>query len=722
MEIRRVIAFIVLSVAVLFLWKTFVVDPMERQRQAAAELKEQKKKKPTEKQPAGANPTAESPVAKPVRELGPLVVVEEGPAVAQKMVVAEPPVPPVPPVVGGEPGGNDQTDDGAEPTPVELPKHPEKTVFIGAKDTDSGFFMEVELLSQGAGVAHIRLNDDRYHSLDEPEEPLSLVNPIETSRGADKELLRTFSLRVPAIEELPGVGSLAEANWEVVSAEQDAVTFAIEVPGRLRIEKKYSLKKFDPQAQPDIPADEATDLYSAGYQLRLDVSLQNLMATPQTVQYQLTGPVGFPVEIPDTARKLRDIRLGFRKDGEISHDSLAVDTLVGTPEEKVEAWTQPFRYVGVDGQFFAALVIPGSEELTTDYVSTYQPFVVSRDPDKDRLSEVSIRLTSTEVELPAKDDKASSVTHNWGLYAGPKRQALLEPIAADKVIDFGWFSWISKGMLAILTFLHKNLWLPYGLAIVGLTIIVRGALFPLSKKQAISAARMKELQPKLAELKKKYGDDREKFARAQMNLFREAGYNPFAGCLPMLLQLPIFIGLYNALSAAVDLRARSFLWVSNLAAPDHLFPLPFNIPFIGSWFNLLPIVTIVLFIVQQKMFMPEPSPDDEAAVMQHKMMKYMMIFMGFLFYHVPAGLCIYFIASSLWGVGERKLLDMRKDVYTAKAAEKNAKQKDKKPGLWSKLTAMTEQIEEQTNRAREEKSRGNNNGTGKKNKRSKNRR
>jgi YidC/Oxa1 family membrane protein insertase len=126
--------------------------------------------------------------------------------------------------------------------------------------------------------------------------------------------------------------------------------------------------------------------------------------------------------------------------------------------------------------------------------------------------------------------------------------------------------------------------------------------------------------------------------------------------------LPIFIGLYSALSHAVDLRAAQFLWVKNLAAPDQLFQWPggFRLPFLGHYFNLLPLVTVGLFLVQQKMFMPAPDPDDEQAQMQHKVMNFMMIFMGFLFYHVPAGLCVYFIASSLWGMGERKLLDYGK--------------------------------------------------------------
>jgi YidC/Oxa1 family membrane protein insertase len=177
----------------------------------------------------------------------------------------------------------------------------------------------------------------------------------------------------------------------------------------------------------------------------------------------------------------------------------------------------------------------------------------------------------------------------------------------------------------------------------------------LSVKQARGAKKMKELQPKIAELRKKYENDKEKLARAQMELFSKENYNPLAGCLPIFLQLPIFIGLYTALNSSVDLRMAPFLWMDNLAGPDALFRMPFSLPFLGQDFNLLPIVTVVLFVIQQKMFMPPPT--DEQQEMQQRMMMWMSIIFGFFFYHLPSGLCVYFIASSLWGLSERRLLD-----------------------------------------------------------------
>jgi YidC/Oxa1 family membrane protein insertase len=188
-------------------------------------------------------------------------------------------------------------------------------------------------------------------------------------------------------------------------------------------------------------------------------------------------------------------------------------------------------------------------------------------------------------------------------------------------------------------------------------------MFPLSRKQALNAARMQELQPEIKKINEKYKGNAEARTRATQELFRKHNYNPFSGCLPMFIQLPIFIGLYRSLSVDVELRQAALIpgleWCSNLAAPDMLFywgnVMPgFVISWLGPYFNLLPCFTVALFLVQQKMFMPPPT--DEQTAMQQKMMKYMMVFIGVMFFKVASGLCIYFIASSLWGIAERKLL------------------------------------------------------------------
>jgi YidC/Oxa1 family membrane protein insertase len=226
---------------------------------------------------------------------------------------------------------------------------------------------------------------------------------------------------------------------------------------------------------------------------------------------------------------------------------------------------------------------------------------------------------------------------------------------------------IAKPLSWVLHFFASIPLVNYGLAIILLTVLVRSAMTPLSRKAAKNAQMMQELAPEMKRIAEKYKNDMEKRAAAQRELFAKHNYNPFGGCLLMFIQLPIFIGLYRSLSVDIELLQAPLIpglpWCSNLAGPDMLWNWESYLPafladpgtgWLGPYLNVLPIITIVLFLLQQKMFMPPAT--DEQTRMQQQMMKFMMIFMGVLFFRVPSGLCVYFIASSLWGIAERKLL------------------------------------------------------------------
>jgi YidC/Oxa1 family membrane protein insertase len=175
------------------------------------------------------------------------------------------------------------------------------------------------------------------------------------------------------------------------------------------------------------------------------------------------------------------------------------------------------------------------------------------------------------------------------------------------------------------------------------------------------------LAPEIQKIKDKFPDDPMKQHAAVQELYKKHDFNMFAGCLPVFIQLPIFIGLYRCLSVDIDLRDAALIpgidWASNLAGPDKLFywkDWVFSFigheadGWLGPYFNVFPLITVALFLVQQKMFTPPAT--DEQTRMQQQMMTYMTVFMGVMFYKVPAGLCLYFITSSLWGIAERKLL------------------------------------------------------------------
>lgn len=626
-------------------------------------------------------------------------------------------------VESSEPENGEPT---AEAEAPKLPDFPTQTVVLGSSDVATGYVLQVELTSVGASVQSATLTDPRYPVAENPEklEPRpqlrvvgnnltrdELIKPLTKDRAA-----LTVDLDIESVDEAFKEqdirASLRTLSWELLETEKDVddsdivsgATFRIVSPdGTLEVRKIFQLQK--------VPADKVNDPeirqnYGEAYQLDVSVQLRNISKKTVAAQYALQGPVGLPLEDVENARKYRDIKVGFLDDGAISAESLTASTLVSdVKKERVEEWTKPIQYAGVDVQFFAALIVPTGDQETRQSFATITPTVVTLDEESER-SDISLELQSPEFEIPAD----GLVQHDFQMFLGPKSLELLAPFKADTIIDYGWFGGISKIMVALLRTFHG--WgIHYGIAIIMLTVLVRGMMFPISRKQAASSKKMKDLQPQLTAIREKHKDDKQKLAQAQMDLYREADFNPFAGCLPVFLQLPIFISLYQALNNWVELRMASFLWIDNLAAPDALFEMGFSLPFLGSDFNLLPLITIVLFYAQQKMFMPPPTTDEMA--MQQKMMNFMMIFMGFLFYRVPAGLCVYFIASSAWGMSERKLLEFlpEKKVDPEKLAKKKKKREEGFLGKLAKQMQEAAEMQEQIKKQNETRG-GNNQGSG----------
>jgi YidC/Oxa1 family membrane protein insertase len=312
------------------------------------------------------------------------------------------------------------------------------------------------------------------------------------------------------------------------------------------------------------------------------------------------------------------------------------------------------------------------EEVAAELDRAMGMRVGDADPQQKQITNTTFRILSKTKTLKPGE----SLSHEFTLFAGPKRQSLLDNYKLGDLIYFGWFGFVARPMTATLHFFHDYIAFNYGLAIILLTVLVRLCMFPLSRKQTLNAQKMQELQPEIKRIQEKYKKDVEGRTKAQQELFRKHNYNPLGGCLVLFIQLPIFIGLYRSLQVDVMLRDAALIpmeairWCSNLAAPDMLYDWSWFMPAwinsgagmlgLGPYFNILPLVTIGMFIAQQKMFMPPPA--DEQAALQQKMMNFMMIFMGIMFYKVAAGLCIYFVASSLWGMGERKFLPKKKDT------------------------------------------------------------
>jgi len=507
--------------------------------------------------------------------------------------------------------------------------------------------------------------------------PLALIRPEEgdplsfllTLRSVDGDSWENhYSADTPDVDgrpyyvalELPGL-NMRTAHWQIdEGADQTQVTFRLRLPEKgLEVTKTYRLAKAsdeqDPQkanGDPDVRA----------YHLALEIGIRSIDGKDHKVAYQFDGPTGLPTEGYWYANKV-DRRLfqgvGLR-DFVISKQPGTFD-MIGCPTIAKDEAGVPgegeVTFLGMDAQYFSCILIPTDEDKQ---FAVWRPTRVGPKQDRVNLTNTSCRLVSTD--LVVKGDDEQGVSRRFEIFAGPKRPDLLAQYGLGDLVYYGWFSWAAKPMVAILHVFYSIV-RNYGLAILLLTVLVRGCMFPLSKKQALGAQKMQQLQPEIKKIQEKYKKDLEARTKAQQELFRKHNYNPLSGCLVLFVQLPIFIALYRALMVDIELRqapliAQGIRWCSNLAAPDMLFEWTFMPGFItgmlGPYFNLLPILTIVLFIVQQKMFMPPPV--DEQAAMQQKIMKFMMVFIGFLFFKVASGLCLYFICSSLWGLAERKLL------------------------------------------------------------------
>jgi YidC/Oxa1 family membrane protein insertase len=236
----------------------------------------------------------------------------------------------------------------------------------------------------------------------------------------------------------------------------------------------------------------------------------------------------------------------------------------------------------------------------------------------------------------------------YTVYIGPKEFAVLNTVheSLDRAIDFGWSHFIARPLLSFLNLLH-SLTGNYGIDIILLTILVKLAFFPLSIKSFKSMAAMQKLQPQLEQLRAQYQDDRESLNRETMEMYRRHKINPLGGCLPMIIQLPVFIGLYQALMMAIELRQAPFLsWIQDLSLPDRLGT--FVIPFVNP--PGVPVLTILMgatMIVQQAM---TPMPGDP---LQQKMMMIMPVIFTVMFVNFPAGLVLYWLVNNVLSISQQ---------------------------------------------------------------------
>jgi len=242
------------------------------------------------------------------------------------------------------------------------------------------------------------------------------------------------------------------------------------------------------------------------------------------------------------------------------------------------------------------------------------------------------------------------------LYGGPKEYQTLARIGIqfnnnlDLVMSFGWAGFVSKALLLGMNWLHSVMKISYGWAIIAITIIIKAVFWPLTQASTRSMKRLQAMQPQLNALKEKYKDDPVKMNKKTMEFMREHKVSPLGGCLPMLLQIPVFFGFFSMIQSAIELRGARFLWIPDLSQTDTLFLIPalgfipfFGIPGVGLPFNLLPLIMGATMLWQAHLTPPSPGMDPA----QQKIMRYMpLMFLAFL-YNYSAGLTLYWTVQNL---------------------------------------------------------------------------
>ena len=239
---------------------------------------------------------------------------------------------------------------------------------------------------------------------------------------------------------------------------------------------------------------------------------------------------------------------------------------------------------------------------------------------------------------------------NYNLYVGPKKlpELRLAGHRLDDSVALGWFAFVARPLLELMILLTRFTG-NYGWSILILTAAVRLVFYPVNKRQAVAMKAMQRIQPEIKKIQEKYKDDRERLNRELMDAYRRHKVNPLAGCLPMLVQLPVFLGLYNALMQSIELRHAPFLgWITDLSAPDRLGHL--TVPFVTP--PGIPVLTLLMgasMLVQQRMM---PAAGDPA---QQRMMMLMPVIFTVMFINFPSGLVLYWFASNVMSIAQQYL-------------------------------------------------------------------
>jgi len=529
-------------------------------------------------------------------------------------------------------------------------------------------------------------------------------------------------IATPVVPSAPVVNHAAEESFYTLANDAAVFTFSTWGGAISSVELlSYPLSAEDRESRVVLDFDRERGLARTGLPgLGVDGDFKLVSDNATSLLFQATSPNGlslsrrialvdnFQVEVVDTVTnagsnlvQLADSGLSLGTMRMVSDDPmssrygyLSIDSLASKEKSRVYSWGKKampamFGTSGGCSKGPAAAMLPAEVEQRSDdaqewvaarskhFVQVATPaegcaaLVVKARRDTTSPAQFVMESISADLLLPTTElAPGATVEQATTYYAGPIKYSELHKMGGkqDGIMIrawrfWGWWRMACIGLLWLLNALNA-IFHNYGVAIILLTVFVKLLMMPLTAKSAKNMEKMKELQPEIEKLKQKHKSDPQKQQQATMMLYRQHGYNPLGGCLPMLVQMPIFIALFTVLRSAVELRLAPFIpfWISDLSSPEGLFADTISqIPMIGSFvgeLNILPLLMTGCTLLQQKM---QPTSADPA---QKQMMYLMPVMMLFFFYRMPSGLVLYWTVSQVLTIVQLQIQTRKK----AKAA------------------------------------------------------
>jgi len=447
-------------------------------------------------------------------------------------------------------------------------------------------------------------------------------NIVVNSPGADIKSIDLSAIMDPAtnlptilmdtLDRAEGIFStnqlLKDAELQNVAVQADALEFTYKNKNNLLISKQIII-------DPDL------------YKINLNIAITNNSDKDQVVPYQMVTSTGI-TNAEGISARFRNVIALFNDQKKFKKNPK------GLKEKKIIQGN--LKQGGLLTRYFALIITP----------LTVADYFYAENNDTGNL----IGLGLNDVLVPA----GQTIRHKYVLYAGTNGHDDMSALnlGIEDVRGKGFFAGFSDLLILLMRWMFvifKN----YGLAVIALALTINLILYPLTYKSLKSMKEMQALQPIVEKLRADLKDKPEKLNKEIMEVYKKNKVNPAGGCLPMLLQMPIFFSLYGVLMRAIELRGANFLWIKDLAAPDAFIALPSKLPFLGDSLNLLPLVMVVVSFLQQKMTNPGQTGNDQ----QKAMAMMMPIFLGFIFYNFPSGLVLYFLTNSLFSfIVQMKLL------------------------------------------------------------------